>query len=88
MSYKSKTIEKIAVAPDLEIHLRRIVADGQVFASLREHIPSTKTDGRGITIPATRYQYLMELVQDNAETFGVAPRIEADPNAPRLFEKP
>lgn len=71
MSYRSKILDKVKISPDQEIHIKRVVAEGEVFCSIREHVPSTGIDGRGITIPERSYRDFLESVTDMAKFFGV-----------------
>lgn len=51
---RRKVHERIAVAPDLEVHVSTVKAAGHALYEVRNFVPSTKEYGRGITFPTGR----------------------------------
>lgn len=47
-----EAVQSIERGPDLEVRVRRVIADGAEFLDIREYFPSTETYGRGIMVPA------------------------------------
>lgn len=60
MAYKSKNLAKIKLGTDREIHIRQIWVKGNELISIRDFIPSTGKDGRGITFPASALPRVLE----------------------------
>lgn len=60
---KEKTMSKIPIAPDLQLHVRITKADGLELVSLRQFIPSIKRYGRGVSFESAHLLRVLEALQ-------------------------
>ena len=61
---KRKVLQKVPVAPDLEVHVSVLVAAGATMVDLRQYVPSLKEYSRGITVPKTALPALVEAAKE------------------------
>jgi hypothetical protein len=65
MSIEREVVTSFEVLDDLDVHASVVVSPtGKVYADLREYVPSLGAYGRGLTLPADKFEWLESLVDE------------------------
>lgn len=64
MGVARATTGKIKKFDDVEIHVSEVHAEGQVYAEIREFIPSLGSYGKGLTFPVELLGAVIEAAQE------------------------
>lgn len=63
-----KVIDRATVAEDLELHVTKLVHQGQSFIEIRNFIPSLGEYGRGVTFPAKHGERIIDGVAEAVDS--------------------
>lgn len=68
---REKVLSRINLAPDLQLHVRKVNTDGLELVDIRQYVPSLKQYTRGVNIEARHLGDLIAQLSDAHKHVGV-----------------